>query len=481
MKNRTISTRVLSFLVGILFLIPAMTVALQTPAHAVSAPTVSYTKYYSCYTRSSSGRVYGYESAKLTGEKVGYIDAAKDECRIVRFSGKAVEVNYPTPKGWRRAYFHRSSFSPFNLAGSGHSRIVAQKKITTYRRYTGGTTFGSISKGDGVTILGTQGSRTQVIYPVGSHYKLGWVNTSQLNAGATITARKYNIATSINRNFLLDVSANGTSNGTNIQIYAANQSTAQQFYVYRVSGSWYKIVHVRSGKVIDVTNGSKASQANVQLYQYNGSAAQLWKFIPYKGGYLIQNKLGNYLDVSGGQAASGTNVWVYSANYSAAQIWYLSPVSSSNLVSPVPSGAKFTKKTNDNGWYGYHDINRNVSTSTPVYAITNGTAYFYQCYTNGRLRSYGNYIRFVSSDGKYEVRMAHLSRFNGINAPITADSAYPCSGAATKKLIATRNVSAGNILGYVGTTGNSSGVHLHIEVYKNGKRVDPTTLFTNLI
>ena len=36
------------------------------------------------------------------------------------------------------------------------------------------------------------------------------------------------------------------------------------------------------------------------------------------------------------------------------------------------------------------------------------------------------------------------------------------------------------ILGYVGTTGNSSAPHLHIEVYKNNKRVDPTTVFKNL-
>lgn len=155
--------------------------------------------------------------------------------------------------------------------------------------------------------------------------------------------------------------------------------------------------------------------------------------------------------------------------------------SSGGLVSPVPAGAKFSKKSSDNGWTGYHDINRGVSTSTPVYAVTGGTACFYQCHTNGRLRSYGNYIRFVSADGTLEVRYAHLSRFNGVATPITADSAYPCSGAASKDLVGTLSVSAGQILGYVGTTGNSTGVHLHLEVYRNGSRVDPTTLFSGLI
>lgn len=151
------------------------------------------------------------------------------------------------------------------------------------------------------------------------------------------------------------------------------------------------------------------------------------------------------------------------------------------LTSPVPKGAKFSRKTNDNGWNGYHDINRNISINTPVYAVTNGVAKFYQYHSHGKLRSYGNYVKFVSSDGQLEVRYAHLSRFNGVSTPITTDSTYPCSGANTQELVATRNVSAGEVLGFIGTTGNSSGLHLHIEVYKNGKRVDPTTVFSGLI
>lgn len=38
------------------------------------------------------------------------------------------------------------------------------------------------------------------------------------------------------------------------------------------------------------------------------------------------------------------------------------------MGSPVPAGCKFSAKTNDNVWYGYHDINRGFSDATPVYA-----------------------------------------------------------------------------------------------------------------
>lgn len=169
------------------------------------------------------------------------------------------------------------------------------------------------------------------------------------------------------------------------------------------------------------------------------------------------------------------------------------PQNNSKLRNPVPSGCYFNKKTNDNGWYGYHDININVSKSTPVYAITSGTVTYKQAYAiiSGKkyLVSYGNYVEFKSDDGVYRVIYAHLNSFNGASQQIPSSMTKQMSsttarnnGYSTGTLYCGKNihVNAGQILGYIGTTGNSTGNHLHIEVYKNGTRVDPTTVFSGL-
>lgn len=160
-------------------------------------------------------------------------------------------------------------------------------------------------------------------------------------------------------------------------------------------------------------------------------------------------------------------------------------IKGNSIVSPVPTGCKFSRKTNDGGWYGYHDINRNVSTSTPVYAIADGQVTFYQCYRTYSgtkyLTSYGNYIEFKSSDGVYTAKYCHLNRFNGASLSIPSSRTKQVSGCTGKLNRGTINVKVGQIIGYIGSTGNSSGVHLHFELRVNGTRIDPTTKFSNLV
>lgn len=156
---------------------------------------------------------------------------------------------------------------------------------------------------------------------------------SASSAGINIPAGNYVIVSDLGNNLVLDVSCNGTSNKSNIQVYSANNSTAQIFQLIKVSGDWYKIMHTHSGRVLDISGGSKKAKGNVQLYDWNGSNAQLWKLIPNgNGGCYIQSKLGTYLDVSNGTARPSTNVWANTADFSASKTWYLRPVCETSSV-----------------------------------------------------------------------------------------------------------------------------------------------------
>lgn len=68
----------------------------------------------------------------------------------------------------------------------------------------------------------------------------------------------------------------------------------------------------------------------------------------------------------------------------------------------------------------------------------------------------GNYIR-IRHNGSYETQYMHMSRFaKGVNVGT--------------------NVRQGQIIGYVGSTGVSTGPHLHYEIIKDGKHVNPLTV-----
>ncbi len=85
---------------------------------------------------------------------------------------------------------------------------------------------------------------------------------------------------------------------------------------------------------------------------------------------------------------------------------------------------------------------------TPVVAAFDGTIA-----AAGDGKGYGNLIR-ITHPGGLETRYAHLNAFaEGIAAGV--------------------QVTAGTLIGYIGTTGLSTGPHLHFEVYEAGEAVDP--------
>ena len=104
---------------------------------------------------------------------------------------------------------------------------------------------------------------------------------------------------------------------------------------------------------------------------------------------------------------------------------------------------------------GYRKLHTGVDFAaprgTPILAAGSGTVE-----RANRYGGYGNYIRIRHTDG-YKTAYAHLQKFaRGVK-----------SGAYVKQ---------DQVIGYVGTTGRSTGPHLHYEVHLNGKKINPRRL-----
>ena len=94
-----------------------------------------------------------------------------------------------------------------------------------------------------------------------------------------------------------------------------------------------------------------------------------------------------------------------------------------------------------------------AKTGTEIYATGNGTIKKVKRSKKG----YGNYVEINHGYG-YKTLYAHMSKF------IVKQG---------------QKVKRGELIGYVGNTGTSVAPHLHYEVIKNGKKIDPVNFYYN--
>jgi murein DD-endopeptidase MepM/ murein hydrolase activator NlpD len=101
---------------------------------------------------------------------------------------------------------------------------------------------------------------------------------------------------------------------------------------------------------------------------------------------------------------------------------------------------------------GYSKMHRGVDfgarTGTPIMAAGDGVIV-----KIGRWGAYGKYIRLRHND-TFSTAYAHMSRY-------------------AKSMRRGKRVKQGQIIGYVGTTGRSTGPHLHYEVLRGNRQVNP--------
>lgn len=129
---------------------------------------------------------------------------------------------------------------------------------------------------------------------------------------------------------VFDISGGSSARGANVQIYSDNNSPAQTFQLTAVGGGYYTLTNVGSGKLLDVSGAGQAPGTNVHQWDANNTNAQKWKITATEDGdysYYLQSACnGLYLDISGAGNRAGTNVQVYTGNRTNAQKFYFKRV-----------------------------------------------------------------------------------------------------------------------------------------------------------
>lgn len=99
-------------------------------------------------------------------------------------------------------------------------------------------------------------------------------------------------------------------------------------------------------------------------------------------------------------------------------------------------------------WRPHHGLDYAAPTGTPISSIGDGIVTF-----KGWKGGYGNLVE-IKHKNNYKTRYGHLSKF-------------------AKGMYRNKKVKMGELIGYVGSTGLSTGPHLHFEMHKNGVALNP--------
>ncbi|MFI8531273.1 RICIN domain-containing protein [Streptomyces aquilus] len=143
---------------------------------------------------------------------------------------------------------------------------------------------------------------------------------------ATVDAGAYYRLVSVRSGKVLDVSSFSTADGTRIQQYT-DQSTANQQWKLKATGDgYYELVNRNSGKVLGIAGNSTAKAAAAEQQTDSSATSQEWRIDQVSGSdavTLTSRRSGQVLDVSGGSTAQGAAVIQYPGHGSTNQQWKL--------------------------------------------------------------------------------------------------------------------------------------------------------------
>ena len=166
----------------------------------------------------------------------------------------------------------------------------------------------------------------------------------------------------------------------NVTAVSYNGSNNQLWKFYKNSDNYYEIVNVGTGKRLDVNNAGTADGTNIQVWTDNDSSAQRWGVYGSQGSYLLKPKYSTSSVLDSGGGNNNVHLWTYASNIAAQKFtiekmpstWF-SDVTAKNiktndariaLYANKPASAKATKYSIE-VWQTNNSSNKKSYSFTP--------------------------------------------------------------------------------------------------------------------
>ena len=146
-------------------------------------------------------------------------------------------------------------------------------------------------------------------------------NDNIVEGNKTIDNGKYEIESSIDNNYVLDVTATSLIEGANVELFYRNDKNNQKFQVEYIGEGYYKIETLHSNKALTVTRSMTKEGANVEQRDYVGSDSQKWVIKSAGNNYyfIISKCNGLVLSLENNKSINGVNIVTKELKYNHTQ------------------------------------------------------------------------------------------------------------------------------------------------------------------
>lgn len=136
----------------------------------------------------------------------------------------------------------------------------------------------------------------------------------------------YVLESALKENLVLDLGGNSNAEGANINMYAANDTVAQDYVINFDEKTGYYVIKSNHNKVLTASGTTIKAGSNIQANTDKAECTQRFLIVKdEKDNYTFYSScdLSFAIDVAGGAANNGTNVQIWTSNNTSSQQWRL--------------------------------------------------------------------------------------------------------------------------------------------------------------